>query len=222
MNNKRLNLHVLGPQGSGKGTQSEILASKLDIVHIATGQLFRNRSKAGDEYAKHLKNILDAGKLVPVGIHERALEDEIAKHEKANGFVFDGAMRNIKQVKILESIWKKLNLDIPWIIVLEIDDKESIRRIETRRTCSKCGNIAIASNIDVKNIKCDQCGGNMVQRTDDTAEGITKRLQIYHSETLPIIEKYRKLNRTITIDGSPSIEAVTKSIFNQLKSRGII
>ena len=220
MNIYRTNLHMLGPQGSGKGTQSEILAKKTDFIHISAGDLLRKRTLIDDEFAHHLKNILDSGELVPFGIIERVHEEKISLYPDTVGFIFDGILRNLEQTNAMTNLWKKLKLDEPFLIVLEISDAQSIERLNKRRVCPKCGFIAIAqSNAE---LICKRCGTKMIQRSDDTKEAILNRLEIYHQETEPVIDYFRSKNRLIIINGSPSIEIVSESIIKKLYQKQII
>ena len=183
----RCNLHFFGPQGSGKGTQTEILAAKVNFKIISAGKLFRIRSQQKDEFATHLKNILDEGLLVPLGIFERVLEDAVIQEKTAKGFIFDGAMRNLEQLKILSTIWPKLNLDNPWIIFLQLTDDEAIKRIGNRLTCNYCGFITSINFHDQIPPICSKCKvGHFIKRSDDTPEAVKERLQIFHQETIKL------------------------------------
>lgn len=220
MNNLKTNLHLLGPQGSGKGTQSEILADKLGFLHISAGDLLRKRILLDDKFADHLKAILDSGKLVPFGIIERVHEEEIARHPNVKGVIFDGVLRNTDQVQVMSGLWSKLKLDEPLLVVLEISDEEAVRRINKRRICPKCSLIGIFNN--TKTVICPKCGETMVQRSDDITEAVLNRLKIYHRETTPVIAIFQSKNRAIIIDGSPSVETVSEAIINALCQRKII
>lgn len=222
MNKKRLNLHILGPQGSGKGTQSKILAKRLKLIHLSAGQLFRDRIEARDHLAKKLKKILDAGQLVPLEIYQEILKQAINRNQNADGFVFDGVIRNNKQMQSLEKIWIKYNLDKPWLIVIDLPDNEAIQRIEKRLTCSKCQSIFIADRKFKQNTVCPKCKGMLEKRSDDSAEVVKKRLKTYYTQTLPIINYFRAKNRAIEIDGRPSIRNVTKQIFIKLQDYQIL
>ena len=221
MHHKRLNLHFFGPQGSGKGTQAEILANKLKLINISAGQLFRDRAKLNDKFGLILKNVLRSGELIPVGIHERIIEETISRTPNVRGFVFDGVIRNRQQMATFNKLWPKFNLDEPILIVLEISDRESVKRIEKRRTCLKCDNISIAENHEKLTI-CPECGSKMVQRSDDHKEAIQKRLSIYHQETKPMIDFFQIKNRVVLIDGYPTIPQVTELIIKALKLKKLL
>lgn len=213
----RQNLHFFGPQGSGKGTQAAMLAEKLNFKLISAGKLFRSRSRKNDEFAIHLKKVLDEGLLVPVGIFERVLEEAIIEAKDALGFIFDGAMRNLEQVEILATIWSKLDLADPWIIYLKLSDNEAIKRIGNRLTCDHCGFITSVNFHQQIPAICPKCQiGHFIKRSDDTLEAVKERLQIFHQETKVVINYFQKLNRVIEIDGSPAIKEVQSLISQAL------
>lgn len=216
----KTNLHLLGPQGSGKGTQSEILAQKLNFKHISVGDLLRKRAAMNSDFAKNLKHKLDAGELASDDIVKEILEEEIYQHQKIQGFIFDGTLRNFNQTKFLHSFWSAISLDEPFLIVLEITDQEAIKRVSKRRICPKCNFTTFTINED--NLNCPKCGTLMVKRSDDTPEAIQKRLEIYHNNTEPVISYFQSLHRIIIVDGSPCIEAVSESIVQKLKHNNMI
>lgn len=222
MANSRLNFHILGPQGSGKGTQSEILAERLKFSHLSAGQLFRDRIEVGDELAKKLKTILDSGQLVPLNIYQQIIESAIVSNQQVGGFIFDGAIRNLQQVQCLEKIWKKYHLLEPWLIVINLSDEEAIRRIEKRLTCSSCKSIFIADGKLQENLTCPQCQGVLKKRSDDDVEVVKKRLETYYTQTLPVVDYFRSKDRLVEIDGRPSIDDVSEQIFNKLQEKNIL
>lgn len=222
-NRRRLNLHFFGSQGSGKGTQAEILADKLGLKLISVGKLLRERANQKDRFAIHLKKILNQGVLIPIGIFERVLEEAINEEKSAQGFVFDGAMRNIEELKVLSDIWPKLNLDDPWIIVLKISDDLTKERIINRLTCDNCGFITSIKFLVPSSKNCPKCQiGHLKKRSDDTIEAVEERLSIYHKETSQVIDYYQKKNRLIEIDGAPAVEIVEKLVFDTLIQRKVI
>lgn len=195
-----MNLIFVGPQGSGKGTQAKIISEKLNLDHISTGDLLRNIE--GD-IKKKVDKYVNKGLLIPDD-----LMLEILKKQLSENFILDGFPRNLKQAEMLSSI-----IDIDKVVEIFISDKEAIKRLSGRRTCKKCGAIYnIYTNPPKKDV-CDKCGGELIKRKDDNEEAIKKRLEIYHSETEPILEKYPVLK----INGEQEIEKVTKDILKGLK-----
>lgn len=220
MQKLKINLHLLGPQGSGKGTQSEILAKKLNFKHISVGDLLRKRATVKDDFAKDLKRKLDAGELVSDEIVKGLLEKAINQHQDFQGYIFDGTLRNLNQTKFLHSFWSETGLEEPFLIVLEIADDEAIKRISKRRVCPKCNFITFT--VDEDQLICPKCGTQMIRRSDDTTEAIQNRLKIYHNNTEPVIAYFQSLQRAIAVDGHPSIEVVSESILQELKKYNII
>lgn len=205
-----LNILIMGPAGSGKGTQSEKIVEKYDIVHLSTGDMFRaaisNESKAGLE----AKTYMDEGKLVPDEltiklVKERLLEDDI----KQKGFLLDGFPRTVEQAKALKSLLSEIDMPLNIIIDLNVDQDILAKRITGRRMCKECGAIY---HIDSKPPKvdgiCDIDGGELYQRSDDTVESLKVRLEEYKNLTAPVREYYENDADIIDINASQSIEEV--------------
>lgn len=200
-----MNLIIMGMQGSGKGTQAKILAEKLRIPHISTGDLVRGTE---GELKKKIDSFINIGKLVPDELIIEILKERFSKEDCKNGFILDGFPRNIHQAKELEKISK-----IDKIIEIELTDEEAIKRIIARFNCSKCKTDynSIISPPKKEGV-CDKCGANIVKRADDNEEAIKKRLSIYHNETEPILEHYK----SVKINGNQPVEKVSKDILNAL------
>lgn len=197
-----MRLLFVGPQGSGKGTQSKIISEKLGIPHISTGDLVRG---ARGELKKKVDSYINKGNLVPDKLMLEILKKRFSKKDCKRGFILDGFPRNIKQAKALDKI-----VDIDEVIEIDISDKESIKRIEGRRMCKKCGRIY---NVNTKPKPkkegiCDFDGSELYQRKDDNKEALKKRLEIYHKETKGILEHYN----SVRVNGKMSIDRVTKKI----------
>ena len=207
---------LLGPQGSGKGTQAKFISEKFKIPHISTGDIFRKNIKEGTELGKEVTSYLNSGKLVPDELTNKLVESRIKEDDCKDGFILDGFPRNIAQAEFLDSITK-----IDYSVDVEIPDQEVVFRLEGRRTCSnkECGAIynLNTSPKPKENNKCDKCGSDLFQRDDDKPEAIKKRLEIYHQQTSPLIEYYQKKGILIKIDGEQDIEKVSEDIFSALK-----
>lgn len=204
---------LFGPQGSGKGTQAVMLGKKLSIPVLATGEFFRQEIKKGSDLGKLAEKFIKQGKLVPDVITNRVAFDELSKKKYAKGFVLDGYPRNLNQLDFLE---KDFGLDL--IIQLEIGDRKVLKRLGGRRICPDCGAIYhIKNKPPLEKGVCDVCGGGLVIRDDDRPEAIKRRLDIYHSRTEPILEKYKKENKLIKIDATDPIEKITRNIMEKIK-----
>jgi len=206
---------LFGPQGSGKGTQAEMLAKKYKLNVLATGDFFRKEIKKGSDLGKLAKKFIEKGKLVPDVITNRVIFDELGQKKYLAGFILDGYPRNLNQLDFLE---KNFGLDI--IVQLHIDDKMVIKRLGGRRTCPNCGAIYhLENNPPKKDGICDICGADLVVRSDDRPEAIMRRLWIYHEQTEPILNKYAKEKKLIKIDAKPHIEKVYEKIIGQLEKK---
>lgn len=201
-----MNYIFFGPQGSGKGTQAKIIAERLGLCHISTGDLLRNatgelRAKA-DEY-------MNAGKLVPDEIVIGLLAEKLKSPECEKGFILDGFPRNLAQSEELDKIVKIDNA-----FNIKISDDESVKRLSSRISCKSCGTVFnLITNPPKEEMKCDKCGGELVRRADDTEEAIRKRLEIYHEETAILLKKYS----TIPVNGEQPIEKVDEDIMKAIK-----
>jgi adenylate kinase len=211
-----MNIVLLGPQGSGKGTQAKFISKKFNIPHISTGDIFRKNIKEETELGKLASSYINKGELVPDEVTNKLVESRIKEDDCKEGYILDGFPRNLSQAKFLDSITK-----ISHAVDIEIPDEEVIFRLEGRRTCTnkECGAIYnVNTSPKPKNEnKCDKCGSDLFQRDDDKPEAIKKRLEIYHNETSPLIAYYEKKGVLIKIDGTKSIEEVSQDILSKLK-----
>jgi adenylate kinase len=205
------NITILGPQGSGKGTQAKILAKHYMIPHISTGDILREAIKEGTDLGMQAKELINAGTLVPDKIVNGIVKERVAKPDCAEGYILDGYPRNIDQAKALEHF-----SDLNFVIELTVPDELSVRRIVHRRQCKSCGAIFGIDFPPQVEGKCDKCGNELFQRADDTNEAVKKRLEIYHEETEPILEYYKPRDVVYEIDGTKKIEEVQRDIQNIL------
>jgi len=200
-----MKLLLVGPQGSGKGTQAKLLAGKLETPHISTGDICRNQTA---EKLAEIKSYIDKGSLYPDEKMLELLKERLERDDCERGFILDGFPRNLKQAEMLDAI-----TEIDKVIEINISDEEAVKRLGGRVACEKCGRGFNTVTIPPKEEgKCDKCGGKLVQRADDTEDAIRKRLGIYHGETEPMLEKYD----SIKINGEQSIENVREDILKAL------
>ncbi|MDR1065985.1 MAG: adenylate kinase [Clostridiales bacterium] len=206
-----MNLIILGPPGAGKGTQAKIIAEKLDVAHISTGDLLRDELKKDTETSARIKEIMNSGGLVSDEIVVELLEKRV-KDEK-NGFILDGFPRNLEQAEILD----EKGFDIDAAIALDVMDETIVERISGRLFCQSCCAVFHAKYHKPKkeNI-CDVCGAALTQRSDDNAEVVEKRLNVYHELTEPIIVHYAEKGVLTAVDGSGNVEDITNAILSAI------
>lgn len=198
---------LLGPPGSGKGTQAVRLSKEQGIPHISTGDLFRENISQGTELGQRAKSYIDAGKLVPDSVVLDMLFDRVSRPDCAHGYLLDGFPRTLPQA---EAFQKHLPSGTKLIVLdLEVPDEMIVKRIAGRLTCSQCGNIQnrFVSPPKQEGI-CDKCGGAFTQRPDDKPEVVQERLRVYHEQTAPLIGYYQKQGVLFTVDGTKSPDEV--------------
>ena len=207
-----MNLVLFGAPGAGKGTQAKFIIDKYGIPQISTGDILRaaiaNQTKLGLE----AKSFMDAGKLVPDEVVNGLVAERLAQPDCEKGFIMDGFPRTVVQAKTLDEILAKLGKKIEKVIALNVPDSDIIERITGRRTAKLTGKI-----YHIKfNPPVDEKEEDLVQRADDTEEVVVKRLETYHSQTAPVLDYYKEQNKVTEIDGTRSLDEITKDIFNIL------
>ena len=200
----------LGAPGSGKGTHATRVKTELGIPHISTGDIFRENIKGGTPLGVLAKSYIDKGALVPDDVVIKIVEDRLSREDCKNGFILDGFPRTIYQAEALKKI---ATIDV--VINLVVDDEAIVKRVAGRRMC-RCGetyNVAFLNGATT----CAKCGAELYQREDDKEETVKSRLEVYHKETAPLIDDYRKEGLLKDVDGSQGIEAVYNDIMKVLK-----
>jgi adenylate kinase len=191
---------LLGKQGAGKGTQANRLAEHYQIVHVSTGDMFRAQASLGTAFGLESKRYMDAGELVPDEIVVGVVEECLAPGGSlGDGFVFDGFPRTLHQARELDRVLGRKPLDLA--IDLEVPREIVLDRIAGRRVCENCQRVYHVNMPPTHNWTCDTCGGNVRQRDDDTEEAVERRLELYETETRPIIDYYRAQGLLSTVDG---------------------
>ncbi len=204
---------MLGAPGAGKGTQAKMIAEKFGIPHISTGDIFRANIKNQTELGKKAKAYLDEGTLVPDELTCDLVVDRIANEDCAKGYILDGFPRTIPQAEALTKALAKDGGAIDYAIDVDVPDSDIVRRLSGRRVCLKCGATYHTSfNPPREEGICDSCGEALVHRDDDKPETIQKRLDVYHSQTQPLIEYYHEAGCMYKVDGTRSLEEVFASI----------
>ena len=208
-----MNMILLGAPGAGKGTQAELLAQRLSIPAISTGNMLRDAMANGSELGKQVRTYMDGGLLVPDELILSIVADRVAQPDCSNGFILDGVPRTLGQAEALD----QKGIGIDHVVSLEIDDDVIERRMTGRRVCSHCGS---SYHIDAHPPKtagiCDQCGGELAVRKDDAPETVRRRLEIYHQSTEPLKDYYARSGKLRILDGSQSIEDVQQSILKAI------
>ena len=209
---------LMGPPGGGKGTHGEKLSKHLQIPHISVGDLFRDNIKKDTTVGKKAKSFIEKGLLVPDEIVFEMLDLRMQDDDCKNGFILDGFPRNIYQADMFD---KKMQTFPVMVLNLALPDTLILDRIINRQVCSKCGSTFHKIFVPSKkeNI-CDSCGSDLYQRKDDTEEVVKERLLVYHNQTAPVLDYYRKKNLLLDIDAQNSVEEVFKNLINTIeKSR---
>ncbi len=197
-----MKLILLGAPGAGKGTQAVRIAEKYAIPHISTGDIFRYNIKNQTELGRKAKEYMDKGELVPDELTCKIVADRIVKEDCANGFLLDGFPRNLFQAEALSEM-----TDIDAVINIDVDLAKLMARLTGRRVCGKCGE---SYHIDFLNGKtdCAKCGAELIQRADDCEATVKSRLDVYVSQTQPLIDYYGGKGLIRNVDGSQPIEDV--------------
>lgn len=204
-------LIFFGPPGSGKGTQGKIISHELGIPHIATGDIMREAVASETELGKKVKGYLGRGLLVPDEIVIQIIEERLLKDDVKSGFILDGFPRTLEQAKALDKLFAKLGIKDFKVIYFDVPDDQIIKRISGRRTCIKCGKVYnIFFSPPKSQNKCDDCGSELVVREDDSEEKVRKRLEVYKTSTLPVINFYG--GRVVKIQAVGDVEDIKKKI----------
>lgn len=184
---------LLGPPGAGKGTQAKVLAERLGLPHISTGDLLRQNVKDGTDLGKEARSFMDRGALVPDELVTRMLGTRFDAPDVKKGFILDGYPRNLQQAKDLDEILKRHGAQIDAVFYLDTSVPVVIQRLGGRLVCKSCGMNFHATNMPPKKkMICDKCGSSLYQRSDDNEETIKKRLEVYRQESSPLIDYYVK------------------------------
>lgn len=202
---------LLGGPGAGKGTQAQRLVAEYGVAHISTGDLLRAAIKNGTELGAQAKSYMDKGQLVPDELVVNLVEERLADDDAQKGFILDGFPRNTAQAVVLDSELKDMGLALDAAVLVDVDPDVIVKRLSSRRTCKNCGYTAPAG-VDV----CPRCGGEMYQRDDDKPETIQHRLDVYQTQTAPLIEYYKGHGLLKTVNGEQAVDDVYKDMKEQL------
>ncbi|MEW6243231.1 MAG: adenylate kinase [Bacillota bacterium] len=208
-----MRLIFLGPPGAGKGTQAEILAEKTGLPRIATGDIFRRALKEGTPLGLEAKAYMDKGELVPDGIVTGIVRERILLPDCRYGFILDGFPRTLPQAESLDELLGAEGMQIDAVIYMDVADEELVARAAGRRVCRSCQMpYHIRFSPPAVEGVCDACGGTLYQRDDDREETVQNRLNVYKSQTAPLVDYYAQKGILRRIDGSQPIDRVSLHI----------
>lgn len=212
-----MNLILLGPPGAGKGTQATKIVEKFNIPHISTGDIFRKNIKEGTVLGKKAQEYMNKGELVPDSLVIEIALNRLDEDDCKEGFLLDGFPRTVEQAEALDEFLAKQDRCIEHVLDMDVEKGDLLTRITGRRVCKACGATFHITNIPPKKEGvCDECGGELYQRTDDTPETVENRIEVYEIQTKPLIEYYEKIGNISHLDGSQSPDVLFADIENIL------
>lgn len=212
-----MNLIIAGPQGSGKGTQAELLAQKFGLVHVETGQVFRQLAEQKTPLGKKIAILLKEGKIISDRLTFGLIDPFLTKKNLDKGIIFDGFPRRLSQIKWLDKKTVKKGSQIDRLLFLKISREESIRRLSSRRICPKCGrNFNLVTAPPKKDELCDDCQLKLITREDETPIAVAKRLSLFRRRTAPMVKYYKQMGKVIEIDGKQPPQKVFQDILEAL------
>ena len=208
---------MLGAPGAGKGTQAKMIAEKCGIPHVSTGDIFRANIKNGTELGKKAKEYMDKGLLVPDELVCDLVVDRIQQADCEKGYILDGFPRTIPQAEALENALNAIEQKLDYAIDIDVPDENIINRMSGRRACVGCGaTYHVLFNPTKVEGKCDVCGESLILRDDDKPETVKKRLDVYHTQTQPLIDFYSARKVLVEVDGTQSMDKVFDDIMKIL------
>ncbi len=219
-----MRLVLLGPPGAGKGTQAKVLSDKLSLIHISTGDIFRQASKSGGELGKRLADYMNQGVLVPDELVNQIVIERLGKEDvKAAGFILDGYPRTSEQAQALDQALDETGIHLDMVVYMKTSKEVILSRLTGRRICKTCGSIFHVQNIAPKiEGVCDYCGGELYQRDDDKEETVVKRLQVYQDQTKELIDYYNKNNILKTVSGDLEVRQLYDVLYELFGSERLI
>lgn len=213
-----MNIILMGLPGAGKGTQAEKINEKYQIPDISTGDMFRSSIKEGTALGNKAKSFMDEGALVPDEVTIGIVEERLQKEDCGKGFLLDGFPRTIAQAEALEDILTKLDTTLDYVLHVDVPEENLVERLSGRRTCPTCGRTYhVIYNPPKKEGICDKDGTSLVQRSDDEAEMVKKRLGVNMEQTKPLLDFYNEKGYLVTVNGDQDIDSVFRDIVEILK-----
>ncbi len=220
---KLYNIIFVGAPGAGKGTQASMVARKLNLVHISSGDLFRQALEQGTELGEKAKAYMEKGVLVPDEITIQMVMERLSAPDCDNGIILDGFPRNLPQAEALDSALGEQGKAIDKVVSISVSEEVLIRRLSGRWLCRQCQAVYNMVNSPPGAAgKCDKCEGELYQRPDDKSETVKKRLDVYFAETAPLIDYYRRQDKLLEIEGEGSVEEVSQRIVAVLPAEKLV
>ena len=211
-----MDIVLLGPPGVGKGTQGELLAQRLRVPRIATGDVLRNARRDGTPLGRKAQAAMDRGDLVPDDVILGIMKETLATDGARRGSILDGVVRTVPQAEGLERVLDELGRRVDAVILFEAPEEELVRRLSARTTCDRCQTPYTGRE---PGTACEKCGGTLVRRADDEPESVRNRLRVYREQTAPVIEWYHgNGNRVVPVDAVGGVDDVTGRVLRALGS----
>ena len=215
-----MNMIFLGLPGAGKGTQAKKVSAKYNIPHIATGDIFRKAIKNETPLGSKAKSYIDKGELVPDEVTIGIVRNRLKEDDCKDGFILDGFPRTIKQAEALSDIMDELNTQLDLALYIKVAEKELIKRLSGRRVCEDCGaTYHVEFNPPEEEGICDQCGGKLIQRSDDKEETVKNRIEVNRKKTEKLIDYYQDKNLLETIESTGGIDQVFTKITSIIEEK---
>jgi adenylate kinase len=209
---------LVGPPGAGKGTQAQFIASHLAIPTISTGEIFRHNVSTGTELGRTAKAYMDRGDLVPDEVTIAMVASRLQEDDAQAGFLLDGFPRNVPQAETLKKMLSEWETRLDLVLELVVEDDEVVRRLSGRRTCRRCGRVwHVLFDPPSRSSMCDDCGGELFQRDDDSEATIRHRLEVYQKQTHPLIEYYADEGILLGVDATGPVEEITDRSLSALR-----
>lgn len=208
---------LLGPPGSGKGTQAKRVETEFGVPHISTGDILRDHVARDTDLGRRAHEYMEAGELVPDQLIIDLIADRIGQSDADGGFLLDGFPRTIQQAVALDELLQHISRQLDAVVLIDVEDEQLITRISGRYLCRQCGRDTNIAGLDSPPESCPQCGGELYQREDDKVETVKNRLQVYRTQTAPLIEYYKGKGLLRTVDGLGSIDEITGRLVEALE-----
>ena len=202
-----MNIVLIGPPGSGKGTLASIIADHWNLEHVSAGDLLRAELRSESELAGEIRGLMEQGQLVPDSIVTRLLANKIDELQGERGLLLDGYPRNLSQADLLRDLFEDRGLTLAHALYVKVPYELIVERLAARRVCGDCGaNYSLTSVPPKEEGICDRCGGQLIHRDDDKPETVRERLNVYEQETRPVLEYYKEQGLLVEYDNSASLD----------------